>query len=324
MSISEKIIEFIRSLLKDSIESALTLFKVMIPIVVGVKILQDSGLITYVAMPLEPIMGLVGLPAETGLVWAGAIVNNVYTGLIIFMSLAHDITLTQQQATVLAVLMLVAHALPLESAVSRKAGARFLFQAFIRMLGAFALGAILHLVYSAGDMFTQPASIMFSPSVTQDPTITKWALGQTRNFGYIFIVIMTLMAIMRLLTACGVIEILNKILRPILKIIGIGPKASAITVIGLTVGLTYGSGLIIKEARSGNLSKQDVFYSVTLMGMSHALIEDTFLLMLIGAHFSGIFWGRFLFSIVAVALLVRIVRHLPPRFCDRFLWTDPS
>ncbi|WP_147821163.1 hypothetical protein [Salidesulfovibrio onnuriiensis] len=317
----DKCTDFIRDLLKDSVSSAVTLFKVMIPIVVAVKILQEFELIQYVAMPLGPIMNLVGLPAEMGLAWAGAILNNVYTGLIIFISLAGDFPLTQEQTTILGVLMLVAHALPLESAVSRKAGARFCFQAFIRMVAALGLALLLHGVYSAAGMLGGPATIMFTPEAQADQTLMAWALGQAKNFGFIFLVIMSLMAFMRLLTAIGVIDLLNRILKPILKVIGIGPKASAITVIGLTVGLTYGSGLIIREAQSGNLDKEDVFYSITLMGMSHALIEDTFLLMLIGGHISGLFWGRLLFSLALTAILVRIVRHLSPPFRDRFLWT---
>jgi len=324
MSITNKIKKFISSLIHDSIKSAFGLFKVMIPIVIVIKILQDSGLINYVAMPLKPIMGLMGLPAETGLVWAGAIVNNIYTGLIIFVSFGDQISLSQHQATVLGAMMLVAHALPLESAVSKKAGARFLFQALARMAGAITLGIILHMVYSAGDMLTQPATILFPATLQQDTSTMAWVLGQAKNFGGIFVVIMALLTIMRLLTLFGIIELLNKMLRPILKAIGIGAKASAITVIGLTIGLTYGGSLIINEARSGTLEKEDIFYSVTLMGLSHALIEDTFTVTLLGAHFSGILWGRFLFSLVAVAILVRVVRLLPSSFCNRFLWTEPS
>lgn len=319
-----KTADFIRELLRDSISSAAILFKVMIPIVILVKVLQEFDLIQYVAMPLKPVMGLMGLPAEMGLVWAGAILNNMYTGLIIFISLAGDFTLTQQQVTVLGVLMLVAHALPLESAVSRKAGARFMFQAFIRMLGALLLGLILHWTYTGMNILTEPATILFTPETQTDRSLLDWSLGQIKNFGFIFLVITTLMALIRLLTALGVVDLLNKLLRPILKLIGIGSKASTITVIGLTVGLTYGSGLVIREARSGTLSREDIFYTITLTGMSHAVIEDTLLLMLIGGHISGLFWGRLLFSMILVAILVRIVRRLPASFCDRYLWCSPE
>lgn len=324
MTVFEKISDFIRALIKDSVSSALTLFKVMIPIVILVKILQELNLIQYLAMPLKPIMVLMGLPAETGLIWAAALLNNIYTGLIVFMSLANDISLTQAQATILATLMLIAHALPLEAAVSKKAGAKFMFQALIRIVGALSLGILLHAVYSSTGMLTEPAKILLTTPSQTETSIATWAIGQIRDFSAIFMIILTLMALMRILTAIGVIDILNRILRPILKLIGIGPKASAITVIGLTVGLTYGSGLIIQEAKSGNIGKEDVFYSLTLMGLSHAMIEDTLLLLLIGAHFSGIFWGRLLFSLAVVAILVRAASLLSPRIKNTYFWEDVS
>ena len=127
---------------------------------------------------------------------------------------------------------------------------------------------------------------------------------------------------MRILYAIKVIDLMNKILRPVLKLIGIGPKASAITVIGLTMGLSYGGGLIINEARTGTIGKEDIFYSLTLMGLCHSLIEDTLLMLLIGSNFNGIFWSRLIFAIVAMAGIVQIVRRLPKRFQNTYLWVD--
>jgi spore maturation protein SpmB len=145
-------------------------------------------------------------------------------------------------------------------------------------------------------------------------------MDQGMNLLSIFGVILALLVMMRLLDILGVIRLMNTILRPILKLIGIGTKASAITVIGLTMGLSYGGGLIISEARKGNVGKEDIFYSLTLMGLCHSLIEDTLLLALIGAHFSGIFWGRLIFAIVAMAAIVQVVRRLPPRIQNTYLW----
>lgn len=324
MNFLEKTVEFIRSILRDAVLTAIDLYKVMVPIIIGVKLLQEFDLIRYVALPLKPLMALVGLPAEAGLVWAFAMVNNIYTGLIVAISLWPDMALTQAQATVLGVLMLVAHAVPLEAAVAKKSGPKFMFQGAMRIIGALVLGGTLHAIYSTGNMLTAPAVMMVKASGQVDPTILQWAWGELKNLGYIFLIIVTLMAMMRLLSAIGVVELLNKLLRPLLRLIGIGPKASAITVIGLTLGITYGSGLIIKETRSGNLSKQDVFYSLSLMGIAHALIEDTMLILLMGAHISGALWGRFLFALLLTAMLVQLTRRLPDSFCDKYLWGSPA
>jgi hypothetical protein len=300
------------------------LFKVMIPILIGVKILQELGLIEYLAWPLKPVMTLLGLPAEMGLVWATAMINSIYAGLIVFISLIQNNPLTTAQATVLATLLLICHSLPLESSIARKSGARFLFQCIVRLIGALILGWLLNLLYTSTGTLQEPATILFQTASLSntDQTLANWALNQGKNLLSIFGVILGLLVTMRILHAIKVIDLMNRILRPILKIIGIGPKASAITVIGLTMGLSYGGGLIINEAKNGNIDKKDIFYSLTLMGLCHSLIEDSLLLLLIGSNFTSIFWGRLLFAIIAMAAIVQIVQRLPKRLQNTYLWVD--
>jgi hypothetical protein len=318
------LIPHLKSLLKDAASASWEMFKVMIPVIIAVKVLQELGLIAYLAWPLKPLMGLVGLPAEMGLVWATAIVNTTYAGLIVFLSLAADNPLTAAQATVLAVLILVAHALPMESSIARRSGARFLFQCVVRLAGAFTLGWLLNTIYTVTGTLQEPATVLFrtDPQAMTDPSLATWAVDQGINLLSIFGVILALLVMMRLFTALRIVEFMNWLLRPVLKLIGIGTKASAITVIGLTMGLSYGGGLIINESRKGNVGKEDVFYSLTLMGLCHSLIEDTLLLALIGGHVSGIFWGRLIFAVLAVAGIVQIVRRLPARIQNTYLWVD--
>lgn len=307
------------ALIKEGMRASLELFKVMIPVLVVVKLLQAFDLVGYVAWPLEPVMRLVGLPAEMGLVWATALFNNIYASLIVFVQLLPGCPVTQAQATVLSVLLLVAHGLPVEVAIARRSGPRMVFQVASRVLGAIAFGWVLNTLYEATDTLQGPAAVLFQDNSSADATLFDWAMAQGENLVYIFLIITVLLAIMRVLSAIGAIELFNRMLRPLLRLVGIGPKASAITVIGLTLGLSYGGGLIIREAQSG-LDRRDVFYSLTLMGLCHSLVEDTLLMLAIGGHVSGILWGRLVLALLAVALLVRLTPLLPPRFNERFLW----
>jgi hypothetical protein len=318
-----KLFPTLKAIFHETVDACLQLFKIMIPVLILVKVLQEFGLIKYLAWPLEPIMGVLGLPAEMGLVWATTLINNIYTGMIVLASFAGDAPLTGAQATVLGVLMLVAHGLPVETAIADRSGARFLFQCCVRMAGAFVLAWLLHLIYSATGTLGGPAPMLFQTDATAGAgSIAAWTLGQARNLVSIFCIIFTLITIMRVLSAIGAIDLMNRCLRPVLDLIGIGPKASAITVIGLTMGLSYGGGLIISEARNGKLSREDVFYSLTFMGLCHSLIEDTLLIILIGGHLSGVLWGRLLFAVLAMAAIVQIVRRVPERTRRTYLWAD--
>ena len=125
---------------------------------------------------------------------------------------------------------------------------------------------------------------------------------------------------MRGLQKLRITDMMDRLLRPILRLMGIGGRASTITVIGLTMGIAYGGGLIIHEAKKGHIDKKDIFYSLSLMGLSHALIEDTLLMLMVGGHLIGILWARLAFALLMVTLLVKISTRIPEALCDRFLW----
>ena len=325
MNLAQNIVSPIIDTVKDAARISLDLFKIMIPVVIVVKILQEFNLIGYLAAPLGPVMKMVGLPGEMGLVWATALVNNIYSGLIVFLSLAQDQPLTAAQTTILGTMILVAHAMPVELRVVQSCGPKLGFQLLMRMGGALLMGLILNLIYQNFDLLQGPANILLTPeSSTIDKTVLQWAMGEIRNLISIFFIIFCLLAVMRILTKIKVIAAMDFLLRPFLTMMGIGSKASALTVVGLTMGLSYGGGMIIHESKSGNIDKKDVFYSLTLMSICHSLIEDTLLLMMIGGHVSGLFWGRLIMSCLLVAGLVQFTKFIPENISDKYLWGLPK
>ncbi len=327
MNKRQRVFSAIGEVFRDGTGLSLELFKIMVPILIAVKILQELHAIRYLARPLAPLMGMVGLPAEMGLVWATAIVNNLYSAIVVLLSLIRETPLSTSQVTVLCTMMLVAHTMPVELKIAQKSGPGLLFQAFLRFGAALLLGWLLHFFYGEFDLLGQPAKSLFSAPFTLDggeTSLLSWAGIQARNLISIYFIILSLLAVMRILKYLGIIEAMNRLLQPVLKMLGIGPKASAVTVTGLTLGLVYGGGLIIYESRSGQVARQDVFYSLSLMGLSHALIEDTLLMMMVGGHLSGLLWARLAFSLVVVAILVKITAMLPEKFCNRFLWGEPE
>lgn len=310
---------------KDAARISLDLFKIMIPVVIAVKILQELELISWLAAPLSPVMQTVGLPGEMGLVWATALINNIYSGLIVFLSLVQDQPISAAQATVLGTMILVAHSMPVELRVVQSSGPRLCFQLLIRMGAALLMGFVLHLLYDNFNLLQEPANILLTPdSSAIEKTIPQWAFGEIKNLISIFGIILTLLVVMKILTKLRILQAMDFLLRPLLKLMGIGSKASALTVVGLTMGLSYGGGMIIHETKSGRINKKDVFYSLTLMSLCHSIIEDTLLLMMIGGHVSGLFWGRLVFSILIVAALVQLTKIIPESFSDKYLWGNPK
>jgi hypothetical protein len=299
-------LQLARSLVMEPLKVWLTLLRIMVPIIIIVKVLKELDLIRYAALPLAPFMKLVGLPGDMGLVWATALVNNLYSAIVVYAALARDAApLTAAQVTVLATMMLVAHNMPLELSIARRCGVSFWAQTAVRMGGALLSGACLSVLFTSLNVLQEPAVLLWTAR-PETGGLLDWALGQARNLGWIYCIIFSLMTLMRLLNLLRITDLFTFLLKPVLRLMGIGPKAATITIIGLTMGIAYGGGLMIHEARSGVMTARDLFSAISLMGLTHALVEDTLLMLLMGAHLAGIFWWRLVFSLLAVALLGRL------------------
>jgi spore maturation protein SpmB len=160
----------------------------MIPIILGVKLFKELGMIAYIAMPLSPVMALMGLPGEMGLVWATAMINNIYGGMIVFVSLSAHASLTTAQVTVLGTMILIAHSLPIEIEIARKSGTRFLFQCIMRIGSAMLVGVLLHHIYKLSGWLQTPSQLVWTPE-TEPENLIMWGLDQLQNLGLIFAII---------------------------------------------------------------------------------------------------------------------------------------
>ena len=260
-------------------------------------------------MPLEPIMRMVGLPPDLGLAWATGMAVNIYSGLLVFASLLPSLDpLTAAQTTTFATMMLIAHSLPVEGRIAQQCGIRMVPQLVIRIVSAIVCGVLMHKVQVTTGWLDHPAQMLWEPRRV-DPALVPWALNELRNLFSLFWVIFALMLFKRALDHFDVTRVLNAALRPVLKLLGIGPNAATITVVGMCMGIIYGSGLIIHEAQQGKLDKHDIFCSITLMGLAHALIEDTLLMMLIGGDLVATLGIRLLFALLVVAAIGRFTAH---------------
>ena len=138
---------------KESVNVALPLYRIMIPMIIVVKILKEIGAIEILGQWMAPLMGIVGLPGSMGLVWAATLVGGFYPGIIIFVDLAATETLTVGQVTILSSLMLIAHSLPIELQIVDKAGPRWWSMGILRVGGALLYGMILNQVFLRAPYF---------------------------------------------------------------------------------------------------------------------------------------------------------------------------
>lgn len=299
-----------KEVFKDSVQVAKELYKVLIPLIIVIKVLEMIGAVELLAQALSPLMELVGLPGAAGIVWAAAIVTNMYGGLATLVSLFDADSLTVAQATILGSMILLCHSLPVETALSKKVGANPLICCLLRFFGALLYGAILYAFYSHFQLFEEPTQFSLPP-IDQNQL---WVVSQLKNLVTIFVILFCLLTLMKILEKLGVTKLLSKLLSPVLTIFGISSKASTISIFGLVAGITFGSGLIIGEAKKNSLSTRDILITMYFLNLCHGLIEDTLLMVLIGGDLSGLLWGRIVFSLIILFFMTRDYKSMSLRF----------
>jgi len=274
---------------------------------IAVKILREFGYVEVLGDLLAPLMAPLGLPGEIGLVWAAAILTNLYAGITTLVSLQLAEPLSVAQATVLGTVMRLAHGLPAEILLCRRVGGVWKSLLVARLLGALVLGAILNLIFSSFGFLAEPSQIIWTEQIPEN-SLRDWVVNQAWSIVTMVGVLFTLLSMMRILKVTGLFDLACKLVGPILSVSGISKKAAPMASIGMLAGITFGSGLLISEAKKNEVSQKDMVLTLFLLSLCHALVEDTGLIFLIGASLWGILFARIIFAILVTAVFVRLAR----------------
>jgi len=311
----------VKKVIADIIEVSVTLFKIMIPTLIVVKILQEIGIVGLLTALMEPAMSIIGLPAEMAVVLTTTMLTNPYAGLIVFAGLPLDGGLSMAEATLAASFMLFTHSLPVEVLISRKAGVRARVTILLRVGGAVLFCAVLDYVLSATGMLAGPAFVSL-PQFTPAAGLDIWVIDQIKGLLFVQLVIIVLLFLLEFLRIIGVERLIRMALHPFLKFMGVGDKAATIAVVGVTLGLGFGGGLLIKEVAGGHIPRRDVFGVLCFINLLHSLFEDTSVVMLMGPNLGIILVGRMLYSMLFIFVLMHLVHNLPERWWQTMLTND--
>ena len=296
---------FFKKLFQEIKDVTIPLYKILIPFVFIIKFLEIIGAVDLIAKVFEPLMSLIGLPAAFGIIWVTALVVNIYAALILFVNLLPFIDVSVAQITILTVAMLLCHNLVVESAISRSAGVSFLFTVIFRLISAFFACWILNLIYTYFNYLNQPFVNSFTIELPE-AGLLFWLKDQAFYLFYIFIIVVILVTLLEVLKFIGVENFLKKILVPPLRFFGISESAMNIIIVGMTMGLQFGGGILIKEVNSGKIDKQSVFLSILMINLVHAIIEDTLLMLAVGGHYSGVIFARIIFGLGISMIMLKI------------------
>jgi len=285
------------------------LVRITIPITVATEVLSRLGVIEAVAPAFAPVMDLVGLPPELGLAWLTGMLLGIWGAVPLLFTLVPVSSLSVADVTVFSALILFAHALPIEQKIIQQAGPGIIATTTLRLAGGLLYALMLHQTFEVTGWLSAPVNPTWIPIGTT-PDWTEYFLGLGETMFWMLVILLVLSWGLDLLKVTRVLDLMMAALSPVLRLAGIRGEAGHLTAVGLFLGISYGAGLLIREARSGTIPPRQIFLSCVFMGFGHSAIEDTLLVMALGANIHGVLTARFIFAVVATAIIAVLLRRL--------------
>lgn len=268
----------LRSALPSTWKSASWLLKLMIPISLAVTLMLHFGLLAWIAGYLDPLFVHIGLPGSSAVVYLSGAAAGTYAGLAAMMS----VPLTMKQATILALMIALCHALPMECAVNRKTGSSFGLMAALRIAMAFLCAYLIHLWLPEieGNFLYLGAE----PDSSLGSVMATWVVSQLKMSFMVLLIIYSLMIIQRLIEAYGLLRPLSRLLSPLMHLFGLPAHAAYMWLVGNVLGISYGSAVMLELEEQGLVTRKEANDVNFHLIMNHSLLEDTIVFVLVGIN----------------------------------------
>lgn len=307
---------YVLTLVQRAWRMFLMIAKIMLPILFIVHFADQVGLVQWIATVIAPIMALLHLPPEAGIVWVTTILTNIYGGIATLGALSSEnLQLSTAQLSALGAMMLFAHNLPVEQAIAQRAGASAVITGVLRISVAMIYGGLVAWILSRLNVLGSPVNLSWLSGKTENPDLGfwmswwPWLQSTTQTLLMTALIILSLVIILDLLERIGFTRIITKLMTPILRLSGLDERAAPITTVGVLLGLSYGGALIIEEAKQKDFDPKTRLLALSWLSLSHSLIEDTLLIMALGANIWIILVGRVLMTLVIMALMAQTLKR---------------
>lgn len=119
------------------------LIKIVVPVYFFVKVLEYVQILPYISNLFSPLMKYFGLPGEAAIVIITGNLLNLYGGIAAIQAFSF----TARQITIIAVMLLLSHSLPVETTIIKNLKVPLILQICIRVVTMIIFALILNLVW---------------------------------------------------------------------------------------------------------------------------------------------------------------------------------
>lgn len=276
-----------KGFLSSSLSTAKIIVFTVIPYFLLAELLIYFELMPIIAQVFEPLTSLLNLPPEAALALASGVFLNLYAAI----AFAAPLGLSVYDWTILGLFLGVLHSIPVESAIMKKLGINWIHSVSFRVIMAFVVLTPL-LIIPTEFLFSNPdyvANTLYQITQTTPNNFTEFLLQKSSEAILLTIEIIILVSlVIFIVTLIKGLKFLQKFDHHLSAIMAM--------ITGLLIGITYGAGVLLKEAQY--MSKKQVASVCYFLMVAHAIIEDTLLFVFFGADIFLLIGIRLFFAIL--------------------------
>lgn len=294
-----RLVRAVRTGVGAGLRTAVWLLLIMLPVSFVVLLLRWTGVLEAVSDLLSPVFRSIGLPGASALVFLSSLFVNLYSGIAVMGELA----LSMREVMIIAVMCLIAHNFLVEIAVLGSTGSSPLRMVVLRLAAALVAGFSLSLMLPADLAALDTGIGARMREVEPDRfagALVAWGRESLMLIGRISLILLALMTGEALLQEVGVIRWIGRRLGPVMRLFGLPEETAFLWVVSNTLGLAYGAGVLRREVSQGRLSTVHSDLLNHHIAVSHSLLEDTLLFVVLGVPALWITVPRLLLALFAV------------------------
>jgi spore maturation protein SpmB len=274
------------------------ILKIVLPVFFVMTVLKlvpigGAPLIPRLAGYLKPLMGFIGLPGEAALAILLGWSINIYACVSAMAAGGYSVP----QATAMGLIVGIAHNFFVETAILYKLKANGLLLTLFRIVAGLSAGAAYLFFTGRGAAHGGAPGGLPPPGWVEQllsplldllhqrllPLPAELLGGSFKLCLNIYWIILLVFLAVEFLRESGGLQLLLKLARPLLWLLGMEEAAALPWLAGFLFGLVYGAGLMLQAAEEKPLPPDQVLKVAVFCILCHAVIEDTWLFKPVGA-----------------------------------------
>ena len=287
------------TILRNALKTALWIIRIIVPVSFVVTLLDFYGIIEWISTYTAPLFHLIGLQGNAAVVYFSSLFLPLYAPIAIIATLP----LSMREITILELMCLITHTLPIECAVQRRSGTPFWQTLVLRLTFSILGGFLLNLILPESLSLTTQTETL-TATTTQPSTLNSQLLNWLTNTASlcikIILIITALMYGQFLLKRYGIINKIARPLAPLMRLCGLHPNSAFLWLVAQIVGLTYGAGIMAQEIEESGADREELHRINLHICVNHSLIEDTAIFCMLGVAWYFLIIPRLIFAILIV------------------------